>query len=453
MNTTAEKTKFPVGFYFCSLTFTFERAAYYASKWLIYNFLIYSIATGGLGVSKGEAAVMQSYLVAFTYLAPFILGGVADRWIGARYLIPLGMVLMGAGYYVGSIATSSSMMWATIILVSIGTGFFKGNLMAVTGELFDNQRQLDSAYSVQYSFINVGSLIGTTAVGVLVSFTFMRNGIQGFSQAFLIAALICLIGAIWFVISWRFLGDAGRLPFSKTKKKTAAADEEQEKKPLTTTEKKRVFAIILVSLFSIIFWLFWYMSYLSVYDYMSEFVNLNVGKVVVQTSWFDSLNALTCIVLGPILAALWLKLSKRPQGDMSLFRKTGIGLLLLGASFLLLIGAELTRGVGASSDHKASLLWIIVFGIMLSAGEMFFSPLGNSFVSKFAPKRILSIMMGVWTGATFVAGFSYGHLYAFVLQFDMMIVYTVIPAIAIASALLLFIFDKKLSRLVVEDEE
>ncbi|MDO7203403.1 hypothetical protein Q5M85_03345 [Paraclostridium bifermentans] len=71
--------------------------------------------------------------------------------------------------------------------------------------------------------------------------------------------------------------------------------------------------MVLVSAFSVLFWLFWYLTYLAVYDYGAAFVDMNVGGFDVPLAWFDSLNALTCIVLGPIFAALWLKLSKRPQ--------------------------------------------------------------------------------------------------------------------------------------------
>ncbi|MEN2256613.1 hypothetical protein AAIB48_02145 [Paraclostridium benzoelyticum] len=210
--------------------------------------------------------------------------------------------------------------------------------------------------------------------------------------------------------------------------------------------------MVLVSAFSVLFWLFWYLTYLAVYDYGAAFVDMNVGGFEVPLAWFDSLNALTCIVLGPIFAALWLKLSKRPQGDISLFKKTGLGFIFLGLSFFMLVGAEFARGIGAPETAKASILWIVAFGVLLSMGEMFFSPLGNSFVSKYAPKRVLAVLMGVWTFATFVAGKSYGYLYDFTLKFDMITVYTVIPVILFVAAALLFIFDKKLNSLV-EDEE
>jgi proton-dependent oligopeptide transporter, POT family len=441
-----KKKKFPLGFYFCATTFSFERAAYYASKYLIYIFLTTAMINGGLGIAAGQAAMMQANLVAFTYLSPIIGGYISDKWIGARYTIPLGMFIMAAGYFIGSKADSTFMVNVMIVLVAIGTAFFKGNVSAVAGQLFDDQEELDSAFSVQYSFINIGSFIGTTAVGVLYLKTFAKNGVLGFSQCFLLAAILCLIGGIWFIFGWRFLGDAGKRPF-----KDGLSTEKVETKsegPLTGKEKKRVAAIVLVSVFSVLFWVFWYLAYLAVYDYGAAFVDMNVGGFDVPLSWFDSLNALVCIALGPVLAGLWLKLSKRPQGDMSLFKKTGLGLIFLGLSFFTLIGAELTRGAA-----KASILWLVGFAVLLSMGEMFFSPLGNSFVSKYAPKKMLAVLMGVWTFATFLAGKSYGYIYNFTLQFDMIKVYTIIPVIMFVAAVALFIFDKKLSSLVEDEDE
>ncbi|MEN2256612.1 MFS transporter [Paraclostridium benzoelyticum] len=238
MSTTAvkKKNKFPMGFYICATTFAFERAAYYASKYLIYIFLITAVVKGGLGIEKGQAAMMQANLVAFTYLSPIIGGYISDRWIGARYTIPLGMFIMGAGYYVGSIATSSSMVGLMVILVAIGTAFFKGNVSAVNGQLFKNQEELDSAFSVQYSFVNIGSFVGTTAVGVLYLKTFAKNGVLGFSQCFFLAAILCVVGGLWFIFGWRFLGDAGKRPFKEGV--VAEKTEAKDNTPLTRTDKR-----------------------------------------------------------------------------------------------------------------------------------------------------------------------------------------------------------------------
>ncbi|MBZ9635254.1 peptide MFS transporter [Clostridium sp. FP1] len=439
------KNKRPFGFYVCCVAFMFERMAYYSAKYLIFVFVAATLVTGGLGLTKFEAALIQSNLVAYTYLAPIIGGYLSDRHIGARYCVPVGLVLMAGGYIVGGSATNAVTMNVMVALVAIGTGLFKGNVSAISGALFEEESQLDSAFSVQYSFVNIGSFIGTTAVGILIATTFAHGSVQGFRPAFQLCGIICAIDAVWFLFGMKFLGEVGKKPFKEGKhmeKKVVT-----ENKPLTRVEKRKVFAIVLVSIFSVVFWVFWNLTYLAVYDYGGQFVNMSVGGFAVPLSWFDSLNAFVCIAMGPVLGVLWFKLSKRPKGDLSLFKKLALGLSLLGMSFLMLVGAEISRGTS-----KASIVWIIAFGVLLSMGEMLFSPLGNSFVTKYAPNKIYSVLMGVWILASFIAGKSYGYLYEFASKFPIIQSYVVIPIILFVCAVLLFIFDKKLVKLL-EDEE
>ena len=166
MSEVAVKNGKPWSFYMSSITFAFERCAYYSSKWLIIIYVTAAVISGGmgesgLGLGKVEGAAMQSNLVAFTYLAPVLLGFIADKLIGARYLIPVGLVLMGLGYGYAGFVGSHSSLWIMIILVSIGTGFFKGNLQAVVGRIFEgDQKRKDDAFSTMYSFINIGSFVG-----------------------------------------------------------------------------------------------------------------------------------------------------------------------------------------------------------------------------------------------------------------------------------------------------
>jgi dipeptide/tripeptide permease len=441
------KNKRPFGFYVCCIAFMLERMAYYSAKYLIFVFVAATVITGGLGMTKVEAALIQSNLVAFTYLAPIIGGYLSDRYIGARYCVPVGLALMGAGYFLGGLATGAAGMNLMVALVAVGTGLFKGNVSAINGSLFEDEKQLDSAFSVQYSFVNIGSFIGTTAVGILVATTFASGDIQGFRPAFQLCGMICALDALWFLFGMRFLGEAGKKPFKAGKH--TEKEVSTEVKPLTRVEKRKVFAIILVSLFSVVFWVFWYLTYLAAYDYGGQFINMAVGGFEVPLSWFDSLNAFVCIAMGPVLAALWFKLSNRPKGDLSLFKKLGLGLGFLGMSFLMLVFAELSRGGVASA--KASIMWLLFFGVLLSVGEMLFSPLGNSFVTKHAPNKIYSVLMGVWILASFIAGKSYGYVYAIASNYPIMVSYVVIPVILFISAVMLFIFDKKLVKLLDEE--
>ena len=431
-----------LGFYMCSLTFSFERMAYYAARWLLVSYVALEAAKGGLGLGKASGGLMQSYITGFTYLAPVLLSFIADRFIGARYLIPVGLVLMSGGYFIGGFGGSYASLWIMIVLVSIGTGFFKANLSSLSGTLFATPGEKEASFSTQYSFVNIGAFFGTFFIGLFAAK-------YGFLAGFKLVGAVALIGAIWFVFGWSVLKGAGTQPF----KANSEEEKKEEKKetpdrPLAAYEKRRIVSIFIVSGFSVIFWIFWYLTYLAVYDYAPKYVQLDYSGFTVPTSWFDSLNSFMCIALGPILGLLWLRLSKRPQGDMSLYKKLAIGLFLLGASFLMLIAAEFQRGVGSSEDHKASIIWIVAFGVLLSLGEMFFSPLGNSFVAKYAPKRLLSFLMSVWVVATFFASLSYGFVYNLTLKFDFMVAYSTIVAILAVTGVVILVFEKKLAALV-----
>lgn len=440
------KNKRPLGFYVCCVAFMLERMAYYSAKLLIFFFVTATVVTGGLGLTKVEAALIQSNLVAFTYLAPIIGGVLTDRFIGARYCIPVGLALMSAGYFIGGNATGVAGMNIMILLVAIGTGLFKGNVSGINGSLITDENQLDSAFSTQYSFVNLGSLIGTTFIGYIYLSWFKHGNVLGYKQAFWACAIVCAIGGILFLLSFKLLGEAGKRPFKEGKHTETKI--ETEVKPLTISEKKKVFAIVLVSIFSVIFWIFWYLTYLAAYDYGEKFIKL--GSF--QLGWFDSINAFVCIALGPVLGILWTKLAKRPQGDLSLFKKLALGLGFLGISFLMLVLAEMSRGVGAPDTAKASLFYLVIFAVLLSFGEMFFSPLGNSFVTKYAPNKLYSVLLGVWILASFVAGKTYGYVYAFASKFSVMQAYTTIPVILFVAGAVLFIFDKKLASLLEDGE-
>ena len=449
-NAVKTKKKYPFGFYVCALSFTLERMAYYSSKWLIAIFIVASVASGGLGLADSEGAKMTANLVAFTYLTPILGGYIADRWLSPRICVTLGAIIMGLGYLCGwqsAVQGSPALVWGMIALVAIGTGLFKGNVSAINGKLFDDPDQLDSAFSVQYSFVNIGSFVGTTLV------SYIAYGL-GFGVTFLICGVLLFADAVWLLIagnaSW---GEIGKKPFKADEVKESSKKEEVEV-PLTVKEKQRVAAIVLVTIFSIIFWIVWYLTYMPVlYHWGPDFDTANkanwmIGNFKVPSAWFDSLNAFLCIALGPVLGAYWTKRANSPKGDLSMFKKTALGMILLGLSFVVMAVAEIVRG-----DRQANLMWIIMVGVLMSMGEMVFSPLGNSFISKFSPKKVLGLMMGVWPFAVFIAGKSYGYLYEYLSGYSFAPAYGIVAAIVIVCGIILWSMDKKLNTLVEDENE
>jgi dipeptide/tripeptide permease len=443
--------KFPRAFWFCSCSEIFERLAYYLGRSLILIFVATSVAEGGLGLSDTVGAQMQANLTAFSYLAALFGGFVVDSWIGAKTTTPIGMFIAGVGYFMGSVATGATGVYLMIFFVSLGLGLFKNG--PIIGRVITDKDQMDPAFSMRYTLVNVGAFIGTFLVGILYKDVFAHDGVLGFVPCFRIAAVIMVLGALWYAFVCNpNLGEVGKLPFKKTKTKEELELEEKEKlanksdkRPLTTIEKKRIGAILLAAAFSVIFWIFWYLAYLPVYYYWGDNMNWVVAGYEVPATWFDAANALFCIILGPVTAALWRRLAARPQGDMSLFKKTGLGIAFIGLGYIFFAVIDIARG-----ENKASVLWLIIFAFLLTLGEMFFSPLGHSFISKYSPSRYLGIMMSMWSIATFIAAKTYGYAYGALFGGDVKFTTAcfIITIIAFAAAFVLFALDKKLSALV-----
>ena len=452
MEATKTKKKKPFGFYVCALGFTFERMAFYTAKYLLAIWIVTEVASGGLGLPDEKGVAMSAAFVAWTYITPIFGGYIADHWISPRICVPVGMILMGIGYLCTWKADSMGLVWAMIILVSIGTGLFKGNLSGINGLLFHDSDELDEAFSIQYSFVNVGSFIGTTFIAMLAT-TGLFGIKTSFNTVFLLCAIFMFVDAAWFILNGKALGDAGKEPFKADQREfeTVAKKDEAAGDKLTSGDAKRIGAIVLVTLFSAIFWMVWYMAYMPAYYRFgwgdgSAYMNLAnwyVGSFQIPTSWFDSMNALVCIALGPVLAAVWAKMAKRPQGDISMFKKTALGIILVGVSYIVMVVADKI----AAANGQCSFLWLALVSMLMSLGEMIFSPLGNSFISKLAPAKVLGLLLGFWPIAVFIAQYIYPSLYAWLKTLNFTVGYGGLAVVIIAIGVILWLCSGKLDEM------
>ncbi len=445
-----EKTKksFPFGFYVCCLSFTFERLAYYAAKWGLTIFIAAEAMKGGLGMDKSVATTMAANLVALTYITPIIGGYIADRWISPRLLVPVGEILMGLGYLCAWKANGIGMIWAMVILVAIGTGFFKGNVSGINGRLFPlaDEDELDTVFSLQYTFVNIGSFCGTTFLSLLA-------GVAGYRMLFLVCAIALFVDCVWWIFGMKFFGDAGKKPFLVDNRVESVDKAEKDTAPLTKLEKNRVVAIMIVTAFSGIFWLIWYMVYNPVYFEFGPtseaglgWANWNIGSFTMPTAWFDSMNGLLCIILCPVFAGIWAKLRQRPQGDLGMFKKTALGIIILGLTPATMVFAAILAGSGTKDPVG---IWIIVLAaVFMTVGEVIFSPLGNSFISKYAPKKLLGTLLGIWPLAIFFASQGSAMLYNWLSKIEFIKGYGGVAVVIIACGVIMFAFSGKVDRMV-----
>lgn len=441
---TAKKGR-PFGFYVCALGFTFERFAFYTMKYLLAIWIATSATSGGLGLSDIEGSAVSGSFVAWTYITPIIGGYIADHWISPRICVALGMLLMGIGYIILYFASSLAMVNVMIAFVAVGTGLFKGNLSGINGLLFHDQEELDQAFSIQYSFVNIGSFCGTTFLAPLGG-----NSLT-FQMVFLICGLFLVFDACWFVfVGGKVLGDAGKAPFKKDAREYISEEkrEASQNAPLTSLEKKKVFAIVLLTLLSAVFWMLWYMAYMPAYytfgwgdgDSYQNLADWTIGGFEIPTSWFDSVNALVCIILGPVLGMVWSNLDKKGK-DWSMFTKTALGCMLVGIAYFVMV---IAYNIAGGQKEGCSVFWLVLVCLLMSVGEMIFSPLGNSFINKFSPAKLLGFLLGFWPIAVYLAQMVYPKLYAYLTTVDFSMGYGICGAIVVVFGLILIGFSKKL---------
>ena len=212
-------------------------------------------------------------------------------------------------------------------------------------------------------------------------------------------------------------------------------------------EKKRIIVILVLAFFTVFFWIAYNQASMSIALYTKEHINLTVGNFQIPTSWIDSYNGLLCVILGPISALVWVKLSQTKKGDLSVPKKMSLGFILLAIAFLFMIVAVIQTGTDPNSIHKASVFWVVGFLTFQSIGEICFSPVGYGMVNKLSPEKYISFLMGVWFLGKFAANKLSGYTQAIIDQLGMLQVFIVIPSFLLIFGIILLIMNKKLVEL------
>jgi POT family proton-dependent oligopeptide transporter len=201
----------------------------------------------------------------------------------------------------------------------------------------------------------------------------------------------------------------------------------------------------LIFVFFIAAALFW-----SVFEQAGSTLNLfadrstnNVAPVYgpFPSSWWQSVNALLIILLAPAFAWLWVKLGPRQPASPTKF---ALGLIGVGLGFLVLIpGAQL-----ASTGVRVGVSWLFVVYLMHTLAELCLSPVGLSSMTKLAPARIVSLMMGVWFLGASVGNFLGGQAASFYEAMPLAQLLGAVAALPILAGVLMWLFRRPLTRLV-----
>ena len=216
---------------------------------------------------------------------------------------------------------------------------------------------------------------------------------------------------------------------------------ERRKQPvqLSRDERRRVMALVALCALNIVFWAVYEQQGNTMQSWADERTRWpNVLGFSIPSTWFQSFNPLIIILFAPLLDLLWAHQQRRGREPSSV-AKMALGCTLLGASFVVMIvGAQVV------ADGKGSMLWLLSCTLLLTLGELYLSPVGLSLVTKVAPARIVSMMLGMWFLSSFAGNFLSGAIGVLYTRWSPEAFFALLTALGIGTGLAIWAFNKPL---------
>ncbi|MGM9924430.1 MAG: peptide MFS transporter [Bacillus sp. (in: firmicutes)] len=455
MNPQKNTRKHPPGLYLLFLTEMWERFSYYGMRGILVLYLTKDLISGGLGMSSAVALSIYGFYTGACYITPLIGGWLSDMYLGKRLAITIGGVTMALGNFIMFLGDAQWSMYTGLLLLILGNGFFKPNISSLVGDLYEeNDPKRDAAFTIFYMGINLGAFFAPLVIALVTDK--IMGGMQGdvfvhgYKYGFLISSIGMVIGQVMFnVLGNKYLGNLGKKPVGK---QITGNNVEAKNKPLTKIEKQRTAAILILACFVVFFWAGFEQAGSSLTLYTDKFVDRTIFGFEIPTPWFQSVNPLFIILLAPLVSMLWLKLARSKRGDFSSPTKMAIGMILLGLGYMILLVAILGTGNNEEAIvSKAHIIFIILTYLFHTLGELFLSPVGLSTVSRIAPVKLASLLMGVWLASSGVANILAGQIAKVTQSLGYFEVFAVIGGMAILIGLILLAFSKKLTTLMNVD--
>jgi POT family proton-dependent oligopeptide transporter len=225
-----------------------------------------------------------------------------------------------------------------------------------------------------------------------------------------------------------------------------AAGEVRE--PLTRTEWRGILALLVLFLPNTFFWAAYEQQGNTIAlwadDYTDRTINLIVWHGEIPVTWFQAFNPFMIFAFTPLIVAFWGWQARR-GAEPSTVVKMALGCIGCGLSYVIMAIAA-----WQSEGDQVSWLWLFAYFVVITLGELYLSPIGLSLVSKVAPVRMVSLMMGVWLATSFVGNFLAGWLGSFWSTMDKTSFFLMIAAVAIGAGFVIWIFNRPL-RAVLKD--
>jgi proton-dependent oligopeptide transporter, POT family len=304
-------------------------------------------------------------------------------------------------------------------MLIIGNGAFKPNISVQVGDLYvrgDPRR--DRAFSIFYVGINLGAFLAPLVCGTL-------GEEVGWHFGFAAAGVGMTIALLTYIAARPHLPPDDRI-------------RRHDPAGLRQTERRRLVALAALFVPVTLFWAVYEQQGNTIALWADQFTDRTLPFVDVEipTTWFQAFNPLLIFAFTPLLLAFWNRQSARGR-EPSTITKMALGCLGLALANSILVAAAWSAGAG-----KASWLWLLLYFVVLTVGELYLSPIGLSLVSQVAPASYLSVTMGAWLATSFIGNFGAGWLGSFWSGMDKAHFFALMGAIAFAASAAIFALRK-----------
>ncbi len=433
----------PAGLFVLFFTEMWERFSYYGMRALLVlymvDYLIKNVRAGSVHVlgflplQRGIEAVFgpqnvqplasQIYgmYTALVYLTPLFGGMIADRLLGQRKTVVIGAVLMAIGQF---FLAAESMFLVGLFFLIVGNGCFKPNLATQVGGLYPpGDPRLDRAYSIYYMGVNLGAFFAPLVCGTL-------GQKFGWSYGFGAAGVGMICGLFFYLWGQRFLAEDNLTRGKKT---------HTEKVPLTSREWKVIIALMVLVILNALFWAVYEQQGNTLQIFADRNADWHVFGFEMPSTWFQAVNPMFIFALTPLLISFWGWQSRAGKEPGSI-TKMAMGCVLLGISFVPLI--YIAHGLGET--QKISFLWLVGSTLVLTVGELYLSPIGQSLVAQVAPPSLVSMLMGMWFLSNFIGNYFTGYLGTFYEKMPREMFFVLLGGLGLAAGLAIFALGKPL---------
>ena len=429
-----------------------ERFSYYGMRAILIFYLTAAAAEGGLGWDVKNASAIWGWYVFSVYITALPGGLIADYLTGARKAVFIGGCIIALGHF-SMVYHSPNSFYAGLALIAIGTGLLKPNISAMVGGLYkaDDPRR-DSGFSIFYMGINIGALAAPLAITYLAqgdSFKGFLTWIgmdpkMSWHWGFGASGVGMVIGLLVYLWNGKKLAHVGNTLKTRSKLKAEEATTEDNIQPaLTKGDWKRIAAIFIFFLFTILFWAAYEQKGASLNLFAARLTNTVLFGWKFPAGYLQSLTPAFVIMLTPIFSLLWIRLKDRQPSSPVKFT---MGLIFIGLAYALLVPAAMLTAQG-----RISFLWLVGLYFLEVCGEMCLSPVGLSTVTKLAPPKLVGIMMGLWFLAAALGNKLAGYLSGFFVSdnsWQLVKLYGGIAVGLLLSALLLALLTPMVKRLM-----